>query len=192
MEAPAYVGVVVVFFALLAFFLGWNSQKRWLFFGILLSLFLSWGKNLPFLTQFFIEYVPFYSKFRAVSSIQVILELAFPVLATIGLVDFFKASREEQVESLKKTIFLFGGLLSVLFLVKGMLSFEGISDSYYRQALGPELMQQIYQARKSVYTEDLLRLLVFCEYCSHNTMGLFSSEIKIQYCLCDSYIIDVD
>ena len=161
LEAPAYVGVVVVFFALLALFLGWNSQKRWLFFGILLSLFLSWGKNLPFLTQFFIEYVPFYSKFRAVSSIQVILELAFPVLATIGLVDFFKASREEQVESLKKTIFLFGGLLSVLFLVKGMLSFEGISDSYYRQAMGPELMQQIYKARKSVYTEDLLRVLVF-------------------------------
>ena len=161
LEAPAYIGIVIVFLAFLAIFLGWNMQKRWLFFGILLSLFLSWGKNLPFLTHFFIDYIPFYSKFRAVSSIQVLLELAFPVLATIGLVDFFNASKHQQIESLKKTIFLFGGLASVLFLVKGMLSFEGATDNYYRQAIGSELMQQIYKARKAVYTEDLIRAVIF-------------------------------
>ncbi len=161
LEAPAYIGIVIVFLAFLAIFLGWNMQKRWLFFGILLSLFLSWGKNLPFLTHFFIDYIPFYSKFRAVSSIQVLLELAFPVLATIGLVDFFNASKYQQIESLKKTIFLFGGLASVLFLVKGMLSFEGATDNYYRQAIGSELMQQIYKARKAVYTEDLIRAVIF-------------------------------
>jgi hypothetical protein len=161
LEAPAYIGIVIVFLAFLAIFLGWNMQKRWLFFGILLSLFLSWGKNLPFLTHFFIDYIPFYSKFRAVSSIQVLLELAFPVLATIGLVDFFNASKYQQIESLKKTIFLFGGFASVLFLVKGMLSFEGATDNYYRQAIGSELMQQIYKARKAVYTEDLIRAVIF-------------------------------
>lgn len=42
-----------------------------------------------------------------------------------------------------------------------MLSFQGASDSYYSQAMGPELMQQIYKARKAVYTEDIIRLLVF-------------------------------
>ena len=161
LEAPAYVGVVVVFLALLAFFLGWNTDKRWLFFGILLSLTLSWGKNFSFLTQFFIDYVPMYNKFRAVSSIQVLLELAFPVLASFGLYEFFKATKEVQIEALKKTIFSFLGLGVTLFLVKGMLSFEGASDSYYIQAMGPELMQQIYKARKAVYTEDIIRLLIF-------------------------------
>ena len=161
LEAPAYVGVVVVFLALLALFLGWNTHKRWLFFGILLSLTLSWGKNFSFLTQFFIDYVPMYNKFRAVSSIQVLLELAFPVLASLGLYEFFKGTKEVQIEALKKTIFSFLGLAVTLFLVKGMLSFEGASDSYYSQAMGPELMQQIYKARKAVYTEDIVRLLVF-------------------------------
>ena len=161
LEAPAYVGVVVVFLALLALFLGWNAHKRWLFFGILLSLMLSWGKNFSFLTQFFIDYVPMYNKFRAVSSIQVLLELAFPVLASLGLYEFFKATKEVQIEALKKTIFSFLGLAITLFLVKGMLSFQGASDSYYSQAMGPELMQQIYKARKAVYTEDIIRLLVF-------------------------------
>ena len=161
LEAPAYVGVVVVFLAFLALFLGWNTNKRWLFFGILLSLTLSWGKNFSFLTQFFIDYVPLYSKFRAVSSIQVLLELAFPVLASLGLYEFFNASKEVQIQALKKTIFSFLGLGIALFLVKGMLSFEGASDSYYSQAMGPELMQQIYKARKAVYTEDIIRLLIF-------------------------------
>ena len=161
LEAPAYVGVVVVFLAFLALFLGWNTNKRWLFFGILLSLTISWGKNFSFLTQFFIDYVPLYSKFRAVSSIQVLLELAFPVLASLGLYEFFNASKEVQIQALKKTIFSFLGLGTALFLVKGMLSFEGASDSYYSQAMGPELMQQIYKARKAVYTEDIIRLLIF-------------------------------
>lgn len=160
LEAPAYVGVVVVFLALLALFLGWNTNKRWLFFGILLSLALSWGKNFSFLTQFFIDYVPMYSKFRAVSSIQVLLELAFPALASLGLYEFFNASKEVQIQALKKTIFSFLGLGISLLLVKGMLSFEGASDSYYSQAMGPELMQQIYKARKAVYTEDIIRLLI--------------------------------
>ena len=161
LEAPAYVGVLIVFLALLALFLGWNTHKRWLFFGILLSLMLSWGKNFSLLTQFFIDYVPMYNKFRAVSSIQVLLELAFPVLASLGLYEFFKATQVVQIEALKKTIFSFLGLVVTLFLVKGMLSFEGASDSYYSQAMGPELMQQIYKARKAVYTEDTVRLLVF-------------------------------
>ncbi len=56
-----------------------------LFIGIVFSLLLSWGKNLSFLTQFFIDYVPFYNKFRAVSSIQVILECCFPILAALGV-----------------------------------------------------------------------------------------------------------
>ena len=42
-----------------------------------------------------------------------------------------------------------------------MLSFEGATDNYYRQAIGSELMQQIYKARKAVYTEDLIRAVIF-------------------------------
>jgi hypothetical protein len=58
--------------------------------GAITALMLSWGKIS--LTDFFIDYIPMYNKFRAVSSIQVILELCFPVLAVMGY-NFFKLER---------------------------------------------------------------------------------------------------
>jgi len=71
--APAYIGAIVFFLAVLALF---NDKRKikWAFFaGAVFTLVLSWGKNFPLLTDFFIDFVPFYDKFRAVSSVQVIL-----------------------------------------------------------------------------------------------------------------------
>ena len=62
--------------------------------GALISLLLSWGKNFPILTDVFIDYFPFYNKFRAVSSIQIILEFCFPVLAAIGVYTIAKEKKE--------------------------------------------------------------------------------------------------
>jgi hypothetical protein len=73
---------------------------------------LSWGKT-PILTDFFIDYIPMYNKFRAVSSIQVILELCFPVLAVMGLQSFFKL-KELQWKALN-TVSVVLGLIIVLF-----------------------------------------------------------------------------
>ena len=89
LEAPPYIGILVVFLSVFTIFIPAIRKKySWLYLGIVLSLLLSWGKNFDLLTKIFIEYFPFYSKFRAVSSIQVILEFCFPILATIGLYSF--------------------------------------------------------------------------------------------------------
>ncbi|MEQ3662610.1 MAG: hypothetical protein ABNG96_07975, partial [Flavobacterium sp.] len=82
--APAYIGIIVFFFAVLSFFDEKKKINYILLTGALLSLFLSWGKNFSLLTDFFIDFVPMYNKFRAVSSIQVLLELCMPVLAVLG------------------------------------------------------------------------------------------------------------
>ena len=87
--APAYLGIVVVFFFILALFLYQGSLKKWLIAGAVLSLLLSWGKNFPLLTDTMIDYFPLYNKFRAVSSIQVLLEFCIPVLAVFGMQSFF-------------------------------------------------------------------------------------------------------
>ena len=84
LEAPAYIGITVFFFALLALIYVRSPLRNTLVIGILFSLLLSWGKNFSLLTDFFIDFVPFYNKFRAVSSIQVVLEFCFPVLAVLG------------------------------------------------------------------------------------------------------------
>src|SRR5690606_39119533 len=83
--APAYIGAVVFFLFVLALFVEKRKIKYVFVAGAILSLLLSWGKNFPLLTDFFINNVPMYNKFRAVSSIQVILELCIPVLAILGL-----------------------------------------------------------------------------------------------------------
>ncbi len=161
LEAPAYVGVVVIFLALLALFFPLNWLKKWLCVGIVLSLLLSWGKNLDFFTRFFVDYFPLYAKFRAVSSIQVILEFCFPVLAMIGLKDFFEGTKVNAKKALKNSLYVFGGLLLVLYLAKAVLLFKGPNDGYYANVFGAQIMQLIFEARKTIYTEDLIRAFVF-------------------------------
>src|SRR5690606_16675759 len=85
-EGPAYLGAVIVFLFVFALFLVKGRLKWWLVGGSVWSLLLSYGNNFGLLTDFFIDYVPLYSKFRAVTSIQVILELCIPILAIFGLV----------------------------------------------------------------------------------------------------------
>ncbi len=158
--APAYIGAIVFFLSLLALYHDKRKIKYAFLAGALLSLLLSWGKNLSGLTNFFIEYVPLYDKFRAVSSIQVILELCLPVLAIMGLQSFFKET-ENQKKSLLYTAATSIGIIVLLFLAKGMFSFATENDGYYIQAYGKEMGTAFVEAlkadRASLYKADLLR-----------------------------------
>lgn len=162
--APAYIGAVVFFLMLLALFVE-NRKIKYVFLaGAILSLLLSWGKNFPGLTNFFIDYVPLYNKFRAVSSIQVILELCMPVLAILGLHAFLKAEDKERLKALQWAT-LFGlGVLILLWLFKGTFSFTGVNDAYYEQAygeIGPGFVRALIEDRKAMYVSDLFRSGLF-------------------------------
>jgi hypothetical protein len=155
--APAYIGVVVFFLGILALFIDKRKIKYVFLSGAFTALMLSWGKNFPILTNFFIDYIPMYNKFRAVSSIQVILELCFPVLAIMGLQSFFKLQKELQWKALKQSGSITLGLILVLFLTKGMFSFSGVNDDYYLDSYGPEFVEALKGDRMSLYSADLLR-----------------------------------
>jgi hypothetical protein len=155
--APAYIGAVVFFLGILALFIDKRKIKYVFLSGAIIALVLSWGKNFPALTDFFIDYVPIYDKFRAVSSIQVILELCFPVLAIMGLQSFMKSEKEEQLQALWQTAAIGLGTLVILFLLKGMFSFSGGSDSYFLKSYGPGFVDALKEDRKSLFSADLLR-----------------------------------
>ena len=162
-EAPAYVGAVILFLFIFALFLVKGRLKWWLVGGVLLSLLLSYGKNLGFLTDFFIDYVPLYNKFRAVSSIQVILELCIPVLAIFGLVRLFNdfEKKEDKLKALKYTSIITGGIAIVFLLFKSSLfDFVGARDGQYIQAYGQDFVRAIKADRKTIFTQDTLRTLV--------------------------------
>ena len=160
-EAPAYIGAVILFLFFLGIFLVKGRLKQWLVAATIFSVLMSWGRNFDLLTNFFIDYVPLYNKFRAVSSIQVIAELCVPILAVLGLKEFFSLtiSSEEKKEALKKAVYAFGGLIIVGFLLAhGFSTFEGLRDSGYSQL--PGLTDAIIEDRKSMLLKDVLRSLV--------------------------------
>ncbi len=159
--APAYIGAVIIFLAILALFLVKGKIKLWILAAFLLTLFLSWGKNFPLLTDFFINNVPLYNKFRAVSSIQVIIELVLPVLAIIGLHHFFKKSEEqEKRKALFITTGICGGLALIFLLLKSSLfSFVSPYDSYLIEELGLPFIDAVREDRMSLLTSDTIRTL---------------------------------
>ena len=162
-EAPAYIGAVVIFLFVLALFLVKGRLKWWLVGGTVLSLLLSYGKNLGFLTDFFIDFVPLYNKFRAVSSIQVILELCIPILGVFGLVRLFNnyESDEEKLKALKYAIGITGGFALVVLLFKSSLfNFVGSNDGLWRQNYGQPFIDAIKSDRKMIFTQDSLRTLI--------------------------------
>lgn len=82
-NGPVYVGAFILMLAVLALFVVDGPVKWALFWVSVLAVLLSWGHNLSFLTDFFIDNFPGYNKFRAVSSILVIVEFTVPLLAAM-------------------------------------------------------------------------------------------------------------
>lgn len=163
--APAYIGAIVFFLAILGLFHDQRKIKYVFLAGAILSLVLSWGKNFDGLTRFFIDFVPLYDKFRAVSSIQVVLELCIPVLAIMGLQSFFSNDKDKQWTSLWKATATSLGLIVALFLVKGAFSFSGAMDEQLLQMFGESqdksfginFIKALKEDRMNFYTSDLLR-----------------------------------
>jgi hypothetical protein len=155
--APAYIGSVVFFLCIVALFVVKRRIKYAFLVAAVLSLLLSWGKNFSALTDFCIDYVPMYNKFRAVSSIQVILELCAPALAILGLHYFFKAEKERQWKVLWQSSAIGLGVLALLLVFKGSFDFLGGSDSYFRESYGPQFLEALKSDRKTMFLADLLR-----------------------------------
>lgn len=162
--APAYVGAIVIFLAVLALFLIRGRFKWWTVSAFILTLLLSWGKNFSGLTEFFINYVPMYDKFRAVSSIQVIIELVLPILAVVGLHKFFSNDEreKERTKALLWSTGIVGGIAVVFLLLKSSLfDFASPYDSYFREELGLPFVEAVREDRMALFTSDTIRSLIF-------------------------------
>ena len=164
--APAYIGAVVFFLAILCLFNDKRKIKYAFLGGAIFALMLSWGKNFSLLTNFFIDYVPMYDKFRAVSSVQVILELCLPVLAIMGLQSFFQSDKDQKFKSLWKSSAVALGIILILFLFKGFFNFSGNVDQQLLQMFGKqsedpgfgiEFIDALKSDRQSMYVADLMR-----------------------------------
>ncbi len=159
----AYVGAILFFLFVFGLFIIKDKAKWWLLGGVIMSLVLSWGKNFSILTDFMIDYFPLYDKFRAVSSIQVILELCIPILAILAVMKLFKKNTDNQksIQYLKLSFAIVGGVCVALFLAKGMFGFDALNDDTYRKYFGDEVLTMIKLDRQAVYTSDIIRSLIY-------------------------------
>ena len=179
-EAPPYLGVTVVFFAFLGFMMIRGRLRWWLLGGLLLSLVLSWGKNLEFLTRFFVETVPLYNKFRAVSSIQVLLELIVPIAAVFGLYRWFSGIEEKQIKFKKLAIATgsIGGLCLLFWLFGGSL-FDFKSPGDTQMAIEqPEIFEAIKADRIKVMKSDAVRSLLFVLFSAISLWLFHAGKLK--------------
>lgn len=180
-EAPAYIGAVILFLFVFALFLVEGRLKLWLVGGTLLSLFLSYGKNFGILTDFFIDFVPLYNKFRAVSSIQVILELCIPVLAIFGLVKLFNDfdKDDSKLKALKFTTAITAGLALIFLLFKtSLFDFVGINDGFYSQNYGIAFVDALKEDRSTIFTQDTLRSLILIILSAGLIYAYLKSKVK--------------
>lgn len=175
-EAPAYVGAVIIFLFFLGAFLVKGKFKYWLLTTTVFSIAMSWGRNFEVLTNFFIDYVPLYNKFRAVSSFQVIAELCFPLLGILAIKEFFssKILKEQKQEALKKAFYVTGGLIFIgLFYAVAFSPFEGLRDANYAQYEG--LLDAVKADRQSMLYSDSFRSLTLISL-SFGILWLFSKQ----------------
>lgn len=186
-EAPAYVGIAVFFLFVFSVFLYRGNHRSWLLASIILSLLLSFGKNFSFLTDLFINYFPIYDKFRAVSSIQVILELCIPVMAILGLSSLFsdKIMTKSKIRALNFTGMVFLLILIVLYLIKGFLPFSGISDQYMDETI----VEALIEDRKEIYVSQLLKSFIFISIIFSLIFLFIKEKLKKNYFIVSLAII---
>jgi hypothetical protein len=123
---PVYIGVIVIFLAFLGMIFLKNPIKWALLVAAILTLALSWGKNYMGLTNFFLDNIPGYNKFRAVTIILVIVELCIPLIGVLFLDQLIK--EREQIKTEKKK-FLIASSVFVLFLFA--IKTIGLGDGYF-------------------------------------------------------------
>lgn len=138
-QTSNYVGIIILFLAIMSVFLVRNRIVTALSIGSVLTLLLSYGKNWPLLYDVFFKYFPGFNKFRVPAMILVLIQFAFVVLAGYGL-DYLIRKHEEnpKVKKFIKTSFIIACLGFVLFLA-GKSVFSSLSF------MKPEELQQ-YQS----------------------------------------------
>ena len=164
-SGPVYVGAFVVFLFILGLFIVKGPMKWALLAATLLSILLSWGKNFMPFTDFFIDYVPMYNKFRAVSSILVIAEFTIPLLAMLALKEVI--STPTIIKERKKDFLISFGLtggLALLFAIFPRVFFPGYVSTMEMNALQSipadqlmPLLANLEEMRMSLFTSDALR-----------------------------------
>ncbi len=205
-SGPVYIGAIIIFLAFIGMFIVKNNLKWSLFAVTLLTIALSWGSNYPWLSDFFMDHIPDYNKFRAVSMILVVAELTIPLLAIMAVNELIKNKNwNEKINlriyskglELKKIFFIsfavIGGFCLLCYLIPSVFnSFqvnneEKILVNEYVKGGNPEsqvkpfvaqMMPELEKAREAIFRADAFRSFIFILLAAIFIYLFFTNKIK--------------
>lgn len=164
-SGPVYVGAFVMMLFILALFIVKGPMKWALLAATVLSILLSWGKNFMPLTNFFIDYMPMYAKFRTVASILVIAEFTIPLLAMLGLKKFLDTPSilNKQIKYVYISFGLTAGFC-LLFALMPSVFFSNFVSAQELEAMKSipaeyqgQLIANLREMRQAIFTDDCWR-----------------------------------
>ena len=179
-SGPVYVGAFVLMLFWLGLFIVKGPMKWCLLAATVLSIMLSWGKNYMGLTDFFLDYVPMYDKFRTVASILVIAEFTIPLLAMLALKEVVtnpeclhgKDGTFPRIHYLTLSFVLTGGMALLFWLMPDVFFGNYISSAdqmymqqyvgagYVPQEMAGQIMANMSEMRRAMFTADALRSFI--------------------------------
>lgn len=164
-SGPVYVGAFVMMLFILALFIVKGPMKWALLAATVLSILLSWGKNFMPLTNFFIDYMPMYAKFRTVASILVIAEFTIPLLAMLGLKKILDTPSvlNKQIKYVYISFGLTAGFC-LLFALMPSVFFSNFVSAQELEAMKSipaeyqgQLLANLREMRQAIFTDDCWR-----------------------------------
>ncbi|TNE55982.1 MAG: hypothetical protein EP338_01490 [Bacteroidetes bacterium] len=171
-SGPAYMSAVVIILAILAVILAPTSLNIGILLMSVLALALSWGKNYMGLTDFFLENIPGYDKFRAPTIIAVLIQCCLVALASISIHQLWK--EREQLIALKKRFLIGGGVLVLLLII---IKSTGLGDGY----LSDREKEQLSPAGIAAYQNEVRKELAGTDPKVIQQMGLdLSNQAQVQ------------
>ena len=184
--SPVYAGAIIFFLFVLGLIIVRGPLKWWLLTATIVSVLLSWGHNFMPLTDFFLNHVPGYNKFRAVSMILVIAEVCMPILGILAVKEFFDPEKDKKrlFKPLLIATSVTAGICLVFALIPDVfMSFMGPKDSMYAQNYQiPEwLIQAVREDRKSLLVTDSFRSAFFIVLMAGLLWAIIFNKIKKQY-----------
>lgn len=205
-SGPVYVGAFVMFLFILGIFIVKGPMKWALLGATVLSILLSWGKNFMGFTDFFLDYIPMYDKFRAVSSILVIAEFTIPLLAILALKEVIVRPQliKEQAKAFYISLGLTGGIALLFALLPGFFFSSYVSSTEMQALQGipadqlAPLLANLEEIRKSIFTSDAWRsffvILIGAAVLWMYGMGKLKTKIMISglivLCIADMWSVN--
>ncbi len=191
-----YSGAIVVFFFVLGLLLIKGPMRWWIILSSLLSILLAWGSNLPGFSNFFLDHVPLYNKFRTVEMTLVIVCFNIPLLAFL-LVDRVVKEPELFSKNKKEILIAFGltgGLSLIFFLFPGIFSFFSQQEKlvFNQQLAGAnaqyasqfrQFMNELEAARISIFRHDAIRSFLLIAIAFVLTWFYANKKVKLAWFL---------